>query len=639
MIVTPHVETRYRGKGFLTHVIFDQDGEFMKAGGGLIEDLDGGFLIRYFKRIIGLTFDEIQEEMKKGERFLNEYKDIIEMGKGGKTIIRLAQNRYTPERIVAIFLKEISIYAEEMSGEEMEKAIIAIPSYFDHSRRKAMMTAGGMVFKSVELVEEPLAAILGCELDAEARERPMIIFDLGVGDLQITIAKVGCTDKGKPTLVPMNEMVRLRKGGIDMDYAILEYLMERNRHLRDIFPASPPKERRRFLWLIEEAKIALSSRSETRVKGFIGGEMVDEELTNKEFGKLIMPIIKDCEDALVEALEKVGLGPKEVSHLILVGGPTRMPAIREMLKGIFKDNERVMRMLKEKGRTFGIDPWPMEIVAKGAAAWHGIDYRVVSVEVKKEALPGVPYTYGFFYDNVGVIPLIHKGDAFGEEGTIRRETTVIFPRPDGQIPVIQRDEVKGRPSYYNCLGIFNFFLPPQESYEMKLILEVGKEGGLRLIGRHYVVGEVVYPHILTELPDFQRKMDEETLRKEIHRMMMDEAGAQNGFYALMDSDAAKRCAEEILMRLSPYSRIPEIRDMSNRLADALYQLKRVTEYAASRLVRQIENRTAILLNRVAEAAFALLRYELIPIKDYKDVVRRLHEVYRLTIREERYGIN
>jgi hypothetical protein len=331
----------------------------------------------------------------------------------------------------------------------------------------------------------------------------------------------------------------------------------------------------------------------------------------------------------LEALEKADLSPKEVSHLILVGGPTRMPAVRETLKGVFKDNERILRMLKEKERTFGTDPWPMEVVAKGAAAWPAIDYRVVSVEIK-ETTPAVPYTYGLFYDNVGLVPLIYKGDAFSENGTIRRESTAIFPRPDGQIPVVQRDEVKGKPFYYRCLGIFNFFLPPQESYEMKLILEVSQRE-MRLIGRHYVVGEVVYPHISLDLPNSAMKKDEETLKDELHTMMAEETGEQKGFYALMDSDAAKRCAGDLLRRLSPYTRVPEVRDLGNRLTDALYQLKRVTDYAASRLVRQIENRTAILLNRAAEAAFTLLRYELLSTKDYRALIRRLHGVYRLSV--------
>jgi hypothetical protein len=231
---------------------------------------------------------------------------------------------------------------------------------------------------------------------------------------------------------------------------------------------------------------------------------------------------------------------------------------------------------------------------------------------------------------VGVVPLVYKGDAFDENGRIRRESTAIFPRPDGQIPIIQREEIKGKPFSYQCLGIFNFFLPPQESYEMKIILEVSQRE-LRLIGRHYVVGEVVYPHISLDPTSPVKKKDEATLKDELQVMMAEEGGLQKGFYALMDSDAAKRYAESLLRKLSQYTRLPEIRDLSNRLTDALYQLKRVTDYAASRLIRQIENRTAILLNRIAEVAFALLRYGLLPLNDYKSLIRKLHEVYRLSI--------
>lgn len=409
--------------------------------------------------------------------------------------------------------------------------------------------------------------------------------------------------------------------------------MERNRNLRDAFPAASPKERRSFLWMIEDARIALSSRLEARVTATIGDQPIEERLTRRELEEIIKPIINDCEDTLRQALNEGELHPEKGSHLILVGGPIRMPAVRKMLKEVFRDNARIVGMLNKSERDHEMDLWPMEIVARGAAAYPAVypsgDHRVLSGEAE-EAISGAPFTYGFFYDDIGIVPLIYKGTGFEEDGMIRRESTAVFSRPHGQIPVIQRDERKGRPHSYLCFGIFNFFLPLRESYEMKLMLELSNEG-LTLIGSHYAIGEVVYPHISLELNSPEKKaVDKTTLKEHIHNLMIEDVGNQKGSYKMMDSDIARRYAEVVHEKIAKYYRIPEIKDMTDRLADALYWFKK--DYSAGQVARQIEKRTAVLLNRIAEACFTLLRYELLPFNNYRDMIRALHGVYRFGVR-------
>lgn len=616
-------------KGFPSCVMFDTQGDPLKAGGAALEEWDeySEYVLRHFKRIIGYTHDEIQDGIRRGRRFFDEYRDRLERGSGGTPLIRVAGKTYQPEEIMAFFLDEIRRNTEEALDEPIDQAVIAIPAYFGPAQREAMTKSGQMVFRSVELIEEALAAILGCELGAEARERSMVIFDLGIGILEVVVAKIGANEDGKPYLIALNKPKSEEIGALDMDYAILEYLMNKNRSLRDSFPAAPLKERRRFLRMIEEARISLSSRAEARIVGVIAGETVDEVLTQGESRVIVAPIVKDCEERLITAFEEADLEAGEVGHLILVGGPTRMPIIRQMLSRIFQGNTRVVRMLEEKLKTSGWDPWPVELVAKGAAIYPGIDYKVVSVETGEAVLPTAQYTYGFFYDRL--VPLIYKGDAFDQGGVIRRESTAIFPRPDGQIPVIQREEKGERPSY-RCLEIFSFFLPLQDSYEIRLILELTQEG-LKIIGRHHAIGEIVYPHISAQMDASKEKSDEITLLKDIQTMMKENADVRMGYYATMDAEAAKRRGEGMLKMLNPYARMPEMMERINDLTYVLSQLRKATDYSGSHLARQIEQRCAAVLNLVAETAFTLLRYSLISQKDYRGIIRLLHQVYRLNI--------
>lgn len=632
IIITPPEKSEYEEKGFASSLMFGANGKFLRIADNLSKEYSG-FLLRYFKRIVGYNFEEINRQIRNGERFLNEYKDIIERGDKDSLLIRLGEERYTVEKIMAIFLKQLNNCVKEMIEETIDKVIIAIPSHFTLAQRESMRRVSEIVFgKPVELIQEPLAAIIGCNLHTEARKGPVMVFDLGTGNLEIKVAKITLSKDRRLKLVAL-KTVRHKIGGIDMDYAILEYLMERNRNLRDLFPLAPPRERRDFLWVIEKAKIALSLRLETKVMATIGEQPIEEGLNRAELEELIKPIIKDCENALSQiATEKKLL--KEIGHLILVGGPTRMPSVRRMLKEVFADNTRLVGMLEEKERVF-TDPWPMEIVAKGASAYPAtcpaVDYGTVSIE-REEATKAAPFTYGPFYDDVGFVPLIYKGDTFGEDGVIRREGIALFSRPKGQIPIVQREERKGRSYSYLCLGIFSFFLPPQESYKMKLTLELKLDGHLTLIGQHHTVGDILYPHISLELDGIKKESSNEvSLREHIHDLMVENSISQRGIYWTIDSDALTKHARFVQKKIAPYYRISEMKETTDKLGEAIYWFKRTIRSSTSRFASQRGNRATILLNRMAEACFALLRYDLFSFNDYIKMTKSLHSVYKVGI--------
>ncbi|MBU1487695.1 Hsp70 family protein [bacterium] len=641
MNLSPSKRGRFDRKGFLSWVMFGEKGEFLR----ILDEEDArekeikhsGFLLRYFKRIIGRSFEDINNGMRNGERFLSEYKEIIQM-KDGEIALSLGKRKCTPEQIMSAFLKVMEIYAREMIGEKIERTVIAVPLYFGSSQREALGRAAEKVFGPVELIEEPLAAILGSGLEAVAKRMPVVVFDFGVGNLEIDIAKIALDEEGKPKLVIL-QSERRRVGGIDMDYCILQYLMEENRSLRDAFPCAFFEQRRNFLRMVEEAKIILSSDVEARVEGNIDGEPIEVGITRHKLEELIKPTIKDCEEALRQVLERATLTPEKVSHLVLVGGPTRMSVVRKMLKEVFKDNKRIIGMLEERERGLRIDSQPIEVIAKGAAVYpfccSVAEYKVGSAEaetIMAEA-PIARFTYGLFYGKAGFVPLINKGEDFREEA-IQKERTVLFSKPNGQIPIVARDEGEERRTSYLCLGVFSFFLPPQDSCRIKLILKLNEEG-LTLVGSHQAIGEVVYPNIYSELSNFEKEIfSETTLKGYIHNnLMIETVSADRGHHWMVNSEEARKYVKIVHEKIGPYyQKIPELKEMTDRLGEELFWLRKMSSSKRNRSLLESEKevRTAVVLNRAAEACFALLRYQLLSFNEYRKIMGMLHTTYRTT---------
>lgn len=637
MSLSPSKKGRFDQKGFLSWVMFGEEGEFLSTPDQeevrKKEIKHPGFLIRYFKRIIGRSFEDISNGMRNGERFLSEYKEIIRM-KDGEVVLSLRKRHCTPEQIMSAFLKVMEIYAKKMIGEEIERTVIAVPLYFGSAQKEAVGRAAGKVFGAVDLIEEPLAAILGSGLEIVAKRIPVVVFDLGVGSLEIDVAKIALSEEGKLKLVIL-KTERRRIGGIDMDYSILQYLMEGNRSLRDAFPCAFFRQRRNFLQMIEEAKIILSSDVEARVEGNIDGEPIEVGLTRHKLEELIKPTVKDCENALREVLERAGLSPEKVGQLVLVGGPTRMPVVRRMLKEVFKDNGRIVEMLEERERGSRIDFQPIEVIAKGAAIYPSCcEYRVGSEEaemITAEA-PVARFTYGIFYDKIRFVPLINKGEDFREEA-VQKERTALFSKPIVQIPVVRKDEKEERRVSYLCLGVFSFFLPPQDSYRIKLILKLNEEG-LTLIGSHQAIGEVVYPNIPLELSNFEKEIFGETALKGYinNNLMIKGVFADRGHYWTINSEEARKHVKTVHEKIGPYyQKIPELKEMTDRLGEELFWLKKMSSSRRSQsLEKDIGVKTAIVLNRAAEACFALLRYQLLSFDEYRKTMGMFQGAYKVT---------
>ncbi|MBI3849062.1 MAG: molecular chaperone DnaK [Verrucomicrobia bacterium] len=299
---------------------------------------------------------------------------------GQRLRVRLRDKEFTPEQLSAFLLQKIKRDAEAFLGESVDKAVVTVPAYFDDNQRSATKDAAKIAgLEVVRLVNEPTAASLAYGLDRLKQELRIAVVDLGGGTLDVTIMEFG---KGVFEVKATSGDTQL--GGTDMNLAVFEHLADKFKEQTGVDPRTDIKARARLMEAGEVAKIELSTSSTTRVNlpflAAVRGEPahLDYELTRATLEHIVRPVIDRCRAPVEQALHDAGLAPRELDKLVFVGGPTRMPCVREFF-------EELLHRKAEKG----VDP--MEVVACGAAVQAG----VLSGEVGNIVLVDVtPLTLG-----------------------------------------------------------------------------------------------------------------------------------------------------------------------------------------------------------------------------------------------------
>ena len=273
---------------------------------------------------------------------------------------------YTPQQISAFILQKIKKDAESFLGEKVDKAVITVPAYFDDNQRQATKDAGAIAgLEVVRIINEPTAASLAYGLDKK-NDSKILVFDLGGGTLDVTIMELG---DGVFEVKSTSGDTEL--GGTDMDEEIIKYIAEEFKKEQGVDITKDPMALQRVREAAEKAKIELSTTTETDINlpyvtaDANGPKHLTLKLNRAKLETLIEPIIKRCEKPITQALADAKLTAADISKLIMVGGPTRMPVVQQFVK-------KVTGIEPERG----IDP--MECVAMGAAVQGG----VLSGEVK-----------------------------------------------------------------------------------------------------------------------------------------------------------------------------------------------------------------------------------------------------------------
>ncbi|HEX8011096.1 MAG TPA: molecular chaperone DnaK [Casimicrobiaceae bacterium] len=299
---------------------------------------------------------------------------------GTRQKVRLRDREFTPEQLSAFLLQKIKRDAEAFLGEAVNDAVVTVPAYFDDNQRSATKDAATIAgLNVVRLVNEPTAASLAYGLDRLGQELRIAVIDLGGGTLDVTIMEFG---KGVFEVKATSGDTRL--GGTDMNQAIFEHLAERFRSQTGIDVKADRKAAARLLEAAEVAKVELSTSTSTHLSlpylGVTRGEPthLEMDLARAEMERVVRPVIDRCRHPVEQALSDSGMTPERIDRLIFVGGPTRMPIVRQFFESVF-----------HRKAEMGVDP--MECVAAGAAIQAG----VLAGEVKDIVLVDVtPLTLG-----------------------------------------------------------------------------------------------------------------------------------------------------------------------------------------------------------------------------------------------------
>jgi len=269
---------------------------------------------------------------------------------------------HTPQQISAYILQKIKVDAESFLGSPVNKVVITVPAYFDDNQRQATKDAGKIAgLEVLRLINEPTAASFAYGLDKLNKELKILVFDFGGGTLDVTVMEM----LGGGVFEVKSTSGDTQLGGTDMDRKIIDYICGEFEKDTGINLKNDKMAMQRVREAAEKAKIELSSTLTTDVNlPFItadktGPKHLTLTLRRAKLEELVEPVIKKCRVPIDQAISDAKLELKDIDKIILVGGPTRMPAVQSFMENyVGKKVER------------GVDP--MECVAMGAAIQGGI---------------------------------------------------------------------------------------------------------------------------------------------------------------------------------------------------------------------------------------------------------------------------
>jgi len=310
--------------------------------------------IRSVKRFMGHKFDEVPSEVKEVPY------DVSNDGKGG-VIVKTIAGDLTPQEISARVLQKMKETAEDYLGEKVTKAVVTVPAYFNDAQRQATKDAGKIAGLEVErIINEPTAAALAYGLDKNNQNKKIAVFDFGGGTFDVSILELG---DGVFEVKSTNGNTHL--GGDDFDQRIMEWLIDEFKKQTGLDVSADKMALQRLKEAAEKSKIELSSKMQSEINiPFLTADQSGPKhlvltLARSKFEQITSDLVEASKEPCLKALNDAGLTPGDIDEVLLVGGSTRIPAIADIVKGVFG---------KEPSK--GVNP--DEVVAVGAAIQGGV---------------------------------------------------------------------------------------------------------------------------------------------------------------------------------------------------------------------------------------------------------------------------
>ena len=297
------------------------------------------------KRLMGRGVEDIQEELK-----LFPFRVAEDLQPGEVLRIKLGGKTFTPPEISALILRQLKRNAKRYFGAPVMKAVITVPAYFNDAQRQATKDAGRIAgLEVLRLVNEPTAASLAYGLDKK-QNGIIAVYDLGGGTFDISILKL---HDGIFEVIATNGDTHL--GGDDIDNLLITIALDDIRGDLDLDLRRNAEAVQAIRKAVIEAKIALSSQPSVKLDiDLPGGKRYQREISREQFEQLIQPIIDRTVGPCKQALKDANLKPEQIDEVVLVGGSTRIPKVRALVKEMFQREPHV-------------DLNPDEVVALGAA--------------------------------------------------------------------------------------------------------------------------------------------------------------------------------------------------------------------------------------------------------------------------------
>ena len=306
------------------------------------------------KRFMGRKYSECTSELKTVP-----YK--VKEGQGGRAVVEIDGEDFTPEQVSAMVLAKMKADAEKYLGETVTDAVITVPAYFNDAQRQATKDAGKIAGLNVKrIVNEPTAAALAYGLDKKGTEQKVLVFDLGGGTFDVSLLDLA---DGVFEVLATNGDNHL--GGDDWDQRVIDWMADKFQQENGVDLRKDPMALQRLKEAAENAKKELSAGQQATINlPFItmnqsGPLHLNYTLSRAEFERITRDLLDRCKAPVTKALHDANMQISDVSEVILVGGSTRMPAVQELVKQI-------------TGKQPNMSVNPDEVVADGAAVQGGV---------------------------------------------------------------------------------------------------------------------------------------------------------------------------------------------------------------------------------------------------------------------------